>query len=191
MSVAKAKPVRDKCCTVGYAHINFRVVPQIRRMTTVDKETEKGRDAQNRVPGKRAKAELVGIFLLCLLLSIFVSVRKTQEIMERNDLHIVHMDQHAQHLPVRTVGTEPLKHEDMFLETIKSCLPESNKNCKLFIPEHTTAQRVAVIAPPGDLAEAFLQLIQFVIGKAQRRKKVEVELFPTTHIPPYGYGKTQ
>jgi hypothetical protein len=160
-------------------------------MAVPNKETARGREAQRRKPGKRAKSELVGLLLLCLVVSIFVSIRKTQEIVEHHDVHVSHKDEHAQELPIRKVGTEPLQHEASFSETIKSCLPEDNKHCKLFIPEHTTAERVAVMAPPGDMEKIFLRLLEVVVGRARRKKKVEIELVSTSHVPPYGYGKTQ
>lgn len=147
------------------------------------------RGPPDNIPGKRAKPELVGLFLFCLLLSIFVSFQKTQQILEHADVGL-HKEKHAQELPIRQVGTEPLEHEVMFWSTIKSCLPESNKHCKLFIPDNTTTQRVAVIAPPGDMANAFHRLLELVVARAPRKKKVDIALIPTTHIPPYGYGKT-
>jgi hypothetical protein len=142
------------------------------------------------VQAKRAKPELVGLFLLCLVLSIFVSFQKTQQILEHEEIGL-QKEEHARELPVRQVGTEPLEHEFMFAETIKSCMPEKNKHCKLFIPENTTTQRVAVIAPPGDMANAFQRLLEWVVARAQQKKKVDIALIPTTHVPPYGYGKTQ
>jgi hypothetical protein len=160
-------------------------------MPVPNKESARGREPQRRTPGKRAKPELVGLLLLCLVVSIFVSIRKTQEVMDHHDLHVSHKDEHAQALPIRKVGTEPLKHEEIFSETVKSCLPESNKHCKLFIPEHTTAQRVAVMAPPGAMEKIFLRLLEVVVGRARRKKKVDIELVSTSHVPPYGYGKTQ
>ena len=146
--------------------------------------------ARDNTPGKRAKPELVGLFFLCLFISSFVSFKSTQQILEHEDVRL-HKEERTHDLPVRNVGTEPLEHEYIFWNTIKSCLPESNKNCKLFIPENTTTQRVAVIAPPGDMANAFQQLLALVVAGAQRKKNVDIALIPTTHIPPYGYGKTQ
>ena len=148
------------------------------------------RGAPENTAGKRAKPELVGLFLLCLFLSSFVSFKNTQQILEHEIIGL-HNEEHTHDLPIRQVGTEPLEHENMFWTTIKSCLPESNKHCKLFIPENTTTQRVAVIAPPGDMANAFQQLLELVVARAQRKIKVDIALIPTTHIPPYGYGKTQ
>lgn len=153
------------------------------------KGTAGERRAPDNTPSKRAKPELVGIFLLCLLISIFVSFTQTHHIIEHEDLGL-HKEEHAHELPVRQVGTEPMEHEYMFRDTIKSCLPKSNKHCKLFIPENTTTQRVAVIAPPGDMANAFQHLLELAVDQAQLKTKVDIALIPTTHIPPYGYGKT-
>lgn len=160
-------------------------------MTLPNKQTARNREAQKTSSGKRAKPEFIALFLLCLTISIFVSVRKTMEVMLHHDNHASDKHEHAHAVPVRQVGTEPLEHEHMFTATVKSCLPEQKKSCKLFVPENTTAQRVALVAPPGDMASVFFRLLEVVVGRAKRKRKVEIDLILTTHIPPYGYGKTQ
>ena len=158
---------------------------------TLPKPTVRGLDPQRGTSDKRAKPELVGLLLLCLAISIFVSFRKTQEVLGHHDQHVSHKEEHAQELPIRQVGTEPLEHEELFSDSIKSCLPETNNHCKLFVPEHTTAQRIAVLAPPGEMDKAFFRLLQVIVGRAGRKKNVDIELVSTSHVPPYGYGKTQ
>jgi hypothetical protein len=138
---------------------------------------------------KRAPLEIIVILLLALLVSIFVAFHKTSQLMEHHDSSREKMFEHA-NAPVRYVGTEPLPHEELFMKTLKSCLPQENKKCKEFVPEDS-GQRVAFLAPPGDLSHVFFRLIQVVLGRAKKKKKIDIELIPTTHVAPYGYGKTQ
>jgi hypothetical protein len=160
-------------------------------MTLPNIETAQGKLAQKNLPGKRPRMEFVALLLLCLVISIFVSARKTKELIEHHDLRKSDKDEHAHEIPVRKVGTQPLQHESIFSGTIKSCLPERQKHCRLFIPEHTTTQRVALVSPSGELAQAFHRLLEVVVGRAKRKNKVDIDLILTSHIPPYGYGKTQ
>uniref|UniRef100_A0A7S1VFA7 Uncharacterized protein n=1 Tax=Grammatophora oceanica TaxID=210454 RepID=A0A7S1VFA7_9STRA len=81
----------------------------------------------------------------------------------------------------------PLKQEDVFLQTLKSCLPQENDHCKQYIPPGTTDQRIALLSPPGELA-TFLE--RFVKEFALGNDLEGLHLVSTTHIPPYGYGKT-
>lgn len=115
------------------------------------------------------------------------------EVVEHHDIQASSRHEHAHEIPVRKVGTEYLEHEDMFSATIKSCLPENDKKCKMFIPERSTSQRVALVAPPGDIAQTFHRLLKAVVGTANRKKKLDadIEVVLTSHIPPYGYGKNQ
>lgn len=138
---------------------------------------------------KKAPTELLVLLLLALLASIFVGFHQTNQLIAHHDNSkeesIVHAD-----APIRHIGAEPLPHEDIFAQTINSCLPGQNKKCKMYVPEES-GQRVALLAPPGDLTHVFFRLIQVVLGRAQKRELTNIELIPTTHIAPYGYGKTQ
>jgi hypothetical protein len=84
------------------------------------------------------------------------------------------------------------KHEEMFTSTLKQCLPaETDEKCKTFVPEST--ERIGVITPPGTVAISLLKLINTVVanGKKEDGSGVQkIEIIPTSHIPPYGYGKT-
>ena len=97
------------------------------------------------------------------------------------------------------VDVEDLPHEDMFNATIKSCMPIKNKKCKQFIPEpigndKKKVQRVALIAPPGDISKSLLHRIEEVLHhhnhERQNKVDLDIEVIERTHVPPYGYGKT-
>jgi hypothetical protein len=50
---------------------------------------------------------------------------------------------------------------------------------------------VAVIAPPGDLSGSLMNRIENIANDHNKRQKgLELDIFLTTHVPPYGYGKT-
>jgi hypothetical protein len=91
------------------------------------------------------------------------------------------------------IPIKPLLHEPILLQALqKSCLPQTNDHCNTFIPPNTGGkQRVALIAPPGDLTVQFLDVIKEVIEYATKKDDtVKIELLPTSHMAPYGYGKT-
>jgi hypothetical protein len=96
---------------------------------------------------------------------------------------------------IRLEPTE-LVHEKRFRDTIKSCLPSENPKCKEFIPnwigaEQHKVQRVALISPPGEISSSLAHRIDEIINKHNNRVgKLDIELIQTSHVPPYGYGKT-
>lgn len=142
-------------------------------------------------PQKRAGPEILAIFLLCLIASVFVSSNKTQEVQQHHDETVQHKEDHTHGVPVRKVGAEPLANEQLFLSTIKNCLPQTNKKCKKYIPENTSTQRIAIMAPPGDMTQGFLRFMDTVVERAETKHDIDIALIPTSHIAPYGYGKTQ
>jgi hypothetical protein len=85
-----------------------------------------------------------------------------------------------------------VQHEEMFIKTLKSCLPsEKGDKCKTFVAEST--ERIAILAPPGQTTTQLLKLIRSVVAKGQKEKgstTQQLEIIPTTHMAPYGYGKT-
>jgi hypothetical protein len=81
----------------------------------------------------------------------------------------------------------------MFTNTLKSCLPsEKGEACKIFVPEST--ERIGIISPPGETATSLLKLVESVVKHGKKMggsdQAIAIELISTTHIPPYGYGKT-
>jgi hypothetical protein len=143
---------------------------------------------------KRAKkgknSRLVGIIILIFLAYIFV-VLKIKIFVADEDRSPMERKSVPAEAPVRTVQIQPLKHEQILLDIVKtkSCLPQIKKSCKTFVPENS-GERVALIAPPGDMTNSFFRLLQMVLGRAHKKHKIEIELIPTTHMAPYGYGKT-
>lgn len=113
------------------------------------------------------------------------------------------------------VDVDDLEHEEFFRNTIKSCLPAQNPKCGEFVPEAPTSkternekrqrkvQRVALIAPPGDMANSLFKRVEQVVDEHNKMIHLHpeketgddpewlgIELVSTSHVPPYGYGKT-
>jgi hypothetical protein len=154
-------------------------------MTYVKRPHQKPREKAWRVRVGR-----VVFLVLCVTISAFLLLHTPQEMADRHEIYAAGKgtaDAH-EHL-LSKVGV--LEHEGLFHQTIKSCLPELNKKCNLYIPEGTTAHRVAVMAPPGDFGVNFHRLLQGIVVHARRTQQIELEIIPTNHVPPYGYGKTQ
>lgn len=150
------------------------------------------RDGTRDKISKKARPNLIPLLAIALVVFLFLSFQGTQEVALEN----VHKEDVKAKLvtepPMRTVQVKSLEHEGAFAATIKSCMPEKNKNCKVFIPEHTTTERVALLAPPGDMADSFFRLLQVVVERAKKKNSaVDMQLIRTSHMAPYGYGKTQ
>lgn len=105
------------------------------------------------------------------------------------------LESSSAHLEVpHLVEVVDLSHESMFAAAIKSCLPPDQK-CKTFIaepPAHSKPiQRVALIAPPGDISSALLNHAEEVMHQHNRHHPDQpIEIIPRSSVPPYGYGKT-
>jgi len=153
-------------------------------MTFVKRPNYKPREKK-----RRTREGLAILLVLCVMLSAFLSFCKKEQIFDRHEIDTIDKDKDAHQPPLSKV--EVLKHEGLFHETIKSCLPATNKNCKLYVPEKTKTQRVAVMAPPGDFGLNFHRLLQAIVARARTMQHIDFELIPTNHVPPYGYGKTQ
>eukprot|EP00934_Nitzschia_sp_Nitz4_P003045 Nitzschia sp. Nitz4//scaffold207_size38617//3893//4771//NITZ4_007670-RA/size38617-augustus-gene-0.29-mRNA-1//-1//CDS//3329541590//3035//frame0 len=143
-------------------------------MALIRKETAKGRTAMRRLSGNKLNTVLVVFLFICAMLIVYVN--------SMGDPLLSPPIQHS------TMSME-LSKESVFQSTIKSCMPPKDK-CKTYIPKGTTAQRVALIAPPGVISDTLYSWIQMVIQVAQRYGPADIELIQTSHIPPYGYGKT-
>lgn len=94
------------------------------------------------------------------------------------------------------IEVEDLDHEELFYNTIKSCIPAENKKCKEFVPDNGEAkkvQRVALLSPPGDISLSLLNRMEQVMMHHNHRHSVDsldIDIITTSHVPPYGYGKT-
>ena len=110
--------------------------------------------------------------------------------------------------PSKLVQLDELTHEAEFRKTVKSCLPRDHPkgDCGQYVPEplntnnnnnNKKVQRVAVVAPPGDVSDALWHHVDTLVQRHNRRvvrsnnsDDYEMEVIRTTHAPPYGYGKT-
>jgi hypothetical protein len=92
-------------------------------------------------------------------------------------------------LPAREIELFPddLQHEG-FYATLQSCLNLTTK-CKKFVPPTSQKQRIAVLRPPGALGFVFDKFVQEVIRLHEHQASV-LEVITTSHVPPYGYGKS-
>ena len=120
--------------------------------------------------------------------------------------------------PITTTTSSSIKldHEDNVITMWKqkSCLPQqkispSNKKkkqqtkdkqkCNTYIPpENQNRQRVAILSPPGILTNEFMILLQHAIDTYYKNPsmssttidRIAIDVIRTSHIAPYGYGKT-
>jgi hypothetical protein len=96
------------------------------------------------------------------------------------------------------VEVDDLEHEGIFRKAAtKSCLPAKNKKCGEYIPDpiidtsQSKVQRVALLAPPGHLSGSLVNRIERIVKDHNNLPDVvKIQLIQTTHVPPYGYGKT-
>jgi hypothetical protein len=136
-------------------------------------------------------------FLSLVLLFVATTFMKAVELMEHHEMHVVakerigNIDLEA----MKSISTEPLEHEKMFINTLKDCIPSveqvSNENkgkkeCKTFIPEGSK-ERIAVMAPPGKMDVSLLKFIRIVLMKGKKGNDGEfaatqVEVIPTTNM---------
>lgn len=150
-------------------------------------------------PGRKKRHQTtVRRFAIGLTVTTFLllgaSIHKAFELMGHHDTHIARNVENHPAMAVRAVGTEPLDHESMFVDTLKSCLPnEGEKNCNTYVPGDGTTERVGILAPPGSTTKTLLKLVNFLTKHGRTGpdgKVIQLQVIPTTHIPPYGYGKT-
>jgi hypothetical protein len=96
------------------------------------------------------------------------------------------------------VEVDDLEHEGAFRKAVtKSCLPAKNTKCGVFIPDpiidtsQSKVQRVALLAPPGHLSGSLVNRIEKIVSDHNNLPDVvKIQLIQTTHVPPYGYGKS-
>ena len=131
------------------------------------------------------------------------------------------------------IEVDDLDHEGSFRKLIKSCLPYDTKThtpikntkCGTYIPDYidsettnktnikpkqTKMQRIAILAPPGDLSGSLINRVVQIVHEYNKiitseaavattttttnthgaEQYLPMELVVTSHIPPYGYGKT-
>lgn len=141
-------------------------------------------------------------FLLAILIAMLVSIfGPTLYLMEHDRAQKTTSSLMERHIrPHPRIEISELEHESIFRTTIKNCRPVENAKCGRYVPDPIPAsgkkvQRVALIAPPGDIASALYNRIQNIVHEHNNRqdnskKDLDIEVHLTSHIPPYGYGKT-
>lgn len=139
---------------------------------------------------------LSAIFLVCLA-SIFgptFFLVHHQEVYHAKDVRQIHAELgHHSSLQQQII---PLQHEDLVLKTIKSCWPQNNTKCKLFIPDPQPPdtephQRIGILTlPGGDLAQSLVNRVTRLSNEYNEESQgTRISIIRTSHIPPYGYGK--
>ena len=126
--------------------------------------------------------ELAALLSLGLLACLLFAFQGTKQLVHHQEMALVEHKVVVPHAPTIRVEPKPLTNENSFLDTLKSCNPQSNKKCKTYVIEGKTTERVALISPPGELTEAFFGLMEAVVAK----DGADIELLHRTHIPPYG-----
>ena len=145
---------------------------------------------------KRVRYDIVvALFLIVLVAMLYSILHPTMHLVKQHDAAQLPAKKYDMAKPVETVDSELLEHEQQFLSTIKSCIPSENPKCKEYIPENNgNAQRIALISPPGKMSEMLWHWVEKVV-KQHHKTLVEnnpnpIEFILTSHVPPYGYGKT-
>jgi hypothetical protein len=148
---------------------------------------------QLRKKGK-VRYDIVIGFLLLVTASVYFSILKpTQDAIQQQEVIDMPLKKIDVAIPVETVDSDLLNHEQMFLETIKACIPGTeDTNCGTFIPPNNdNKQRIAIIAPPGQMSNMLWKWVETVLAKHKHAlEKLPLEFIRTSHVPPYGYGKS-
>eukprot|EP00537_Pseudo-nitzschia_pungens_P004896 CAMPEP_0172360308 /NCGR_PEP_ID=MMETSP1060-20121228/4360_1 /TAXON_ID=37318 /ORGANISM="Pseudo-nitzschia pungens, Strain cf. cingulata" /LENGTH=397 /DNA_ID=CAMNT_0013082267 /DNA_START=230 /DNA_END=1423 /DNA_ORIENTATION=- len=151
---------------------------------------------------------LVGVFFCSVVICMVTTFMKAIELMEHHENHVLSEDSIG-NIPINamvSVSAERLQHEDMFVNTLKECIPTTDeaedggkkkkkkKECKTFVPEGSK-ERIAVLAPPGKMSPSLSKFVRYVLAKGKKAGSEKVamegiEIVPNTHMAPYGYGKT-
>lgn len=137
---------------------------------------------------------VIGLVLLAVLTVAFTIVKPTMDVVKETEEAALPMKKVVNiEKPVETVDSDLLEHEDDFLRTIKSCVPGIDKKCGTWVPDTPKKQRIAIITPPGQMGDMLWKGIEKVTKQHQRvlaKLKVPIDFIRTSHVPPYGYGKT-
>ena len=74
-----------------------------------------------------------------------------------------------------------------FSNLLKECRPDKQK-CLQYTPDKK--ERIAIMRPPGEFGDLFEQFVSNVVDVYGSNTTANLELLPTAHVPPLGYGKT-
>jgi hypothetical protein len=85
----------------------------------------------------------------------------------------------------------PLSNEKRFFDTFRSCL--SPQKCFQHVPDGSQVQRIAILSPPGTLFNDFVDILKKALlahySNSMEEMNAAIKLLPSSHVPPYGYGK--
>lgn len=158
-----------------------------------------------RITGTNLLSIVLAFLLLIALLITLGPVRRMvdahswtqQQIPGPIRLQQQHQHNNAADTVQADVDVVELEHEEAFRATMTHCLPaENQKKCKQFMTIHNSSskptQRVAIIAPPGDVSRTLVQRVQAMAQQHNQlaQRNTDLEIIVRTHVPPYGYGKT-
>ena len=131
--------------------------------------------AQYQRPKPKVRYDIVVGLAVLVIVCIHTSIiRPTMQVTKEQDvadLPVKHLDL-AQ--PVETVDSELLANEQLFMNTIKSCIPGSkevkkNQKCGEFIPENNdNQQRIALLVPPGEMSNMMWKWVSGVVKQHEK-----------------------
>lgn len=140
---------------------------------------------------------LLAILVFAMILTLYSIFGPTNRLVQE------HRQKAMQNAPkkmlMKMVDVRVMAHESDLRATLRDCVPsEQPKKCKTFVPEPIAGdtekvQRVAMIAPPGKLASGIrnhMRLVADEYNSRADRQEPKIHLIETTHVPPYGYGKS-
>ena len=144
--------------------------------------------------GRRAIAIAVGLALVCFFSTLLLSNYRLVNIVDEQVIleTPIYRTQKVQ----KQRPTLRLADEDSFLGTIKSCVavnavgPKGKKDCLQHVRPGSPA-RIGILSPPGPIAEAFVDWVGEGLRSVGLGPGVpDFVVIPTSHVPPYGYGKS-
>lgn len=155
-------------------------------------------------PKPKVRYDIVVLLAILVLVSIYNSIiRPTMHVVQEQDVAVLPVKHLDLAHPVEMVDSELLANEQMFLDTMKSCVPGSkqlkkNQKCGEYVPENNgNQQRIALLVPPGEMSNMIWKWVSGVVKQHEETLMAKgdahhhpIEFIRTSHVPPYGYGKT-
>jgi len=139
---------------------------------------------------------LVAVVLIFVTFSVSIFGPTSRTAKERHEEFLSR--QTPEKVIMEMVEVKDLVHESIMHRTIRDCLPSQNKKCMTFVPQPLQkdaelVQRIALVVPTGRLASVVYSQMHLVADGFNRqlsRPEPKIEIIATSHVPPYGYGKS-